>query len=55
MMFIANLIQRIWPHRKVHETDAAARFSDNRDRSSMAEYVRILQAHDFPRTDRNSA
>jgi hypothetical protein len=56
MMLIATFIQRVWRRgQKANETDAARRFSDSRDRSSMADFVRILQAHDHQQTGGNSA
>jgi len=56
MKRIATLIQRVRQRtQNKHESDAAVRFVDNRDRSSMADFVRILQAQDHHEPDRNSA
>jgi hypothetical protein len=56
MMLITTFIQRVWQRaQKANEPDAAGRFNDGRDRSSMADFVRILQAHDHPQAERNSA
>jgi hypothetical protein len=55
MRLIATLIQRVWPRQTANETDSAARFADRRDRSSMADFVRILQAQDRQHSDQNSA
>jgi hypothetical protein len=56
MMLITTFIQRAWQRaQKANEPDAAGRFNDSRDRSSMADFVRILQAHDHQQAERNSA
>jgi hypothetical protein len=56
MVLITTFIQRVWWRaQKANETETAGRFSDSRDRSSMADFVRILQAHDHQQSDRNSA
>src|SRR3954453_12992311 len=56
MMLITTFIQRVWQRaQKANEPDAAGRFNDGRDRSSMADFVRILQAHDHPQAERNPA
>ena len=55
MRLIATLLQRVWQRQSANETDAAARFADRRDRSSMADFVRILQAQDRQHSDQNSS
>ena len=46
MKNIAHLFMRFWPgSQPVSNTQVAAR-AENRDRSSMADFVRILQAYD---------
>jgi hypothetical protein len=55
MRLIATLLQRVWQRKSANETDAAARFADRRDRSSMADFVRILQAQDRQHSDQNSS
>lgn len=56
MRLITILLQRIWQRgRSAIEIDTTTRFADHRDRSSMADFVRILQAQDRQPSDRNSA
>jgi hypothetical protein len=56
MMLITTLVQRVWQRgQNANETDAVARFGGNRDRSSMADFVRILRAHEHQQIERNSA
>jgi hypothetical protein len=56
MKQITTFIQRVWRRaQRANETDTAGRYSDSRDHSSMADFVRILQAHDHQQADGNSA
>jgi len=56
MMQITTFIQRVWRRgQRANDNETAGRFSDSRDRSSMADFVRILQRHDHQQTDGNSA
>ena len=51
---IAKLLKRVW-QRDRDPSEDTIRLADSRDRSSMAELVRILQALDGQTSDRTSA
>jgi hypothetical protein len=54
MRLIITLLQRIWQRGpNAIETDTTTRFADHHDRSSMADFVRILQAQDRQQSDHN--
>jgi hypothetical protein len=55
MSLIAILLQLLWPRQDAEETETTAHFADRGDRSSMADFVRILQAQDRQHSDGNSA
>jgi hypothetical protein len=46
MKNIADLLLRVWPRSQPASNTQAAVMAENRDRSSMADFVRILQAYD---------
>ena len=43
---IADLLRRVWQRSQPASNTKAAVMAENRDRSSLADFVRILQAHD---------
>jgi hypothetical protein len=43
---IADLVRRVWQRRQPASNTQVAAMAENRDRSSMADFVRILQAYD---------
>jgi hypothetical protein len=45
MKLIADLLWRVWPSSQPASIQTLS-VADDRDRSSMADFVRILQAHD---------
>jgi len=45
MKLIADLLWRVWPSSQPASTPTP-NVADDRDRSSMADFVSILQAHD---------
>jgi hypothetical protein len=53
MKLIAELVRRALQRGKTGPTSEMARRSDNQDRSSMSDFVRILQAHDRDRQGAN--
>ncbi|MCP3473267.1 hypothetical protein NLM33_23420 [Bradyrhizobium sp. CCGUVB1N3] len=46
MKNIADLVMRFWQGSQPASNTQVAAMVDNRDRSSMADFVRILQAYD---------
>jgi hypothetical protein len=46
MKNIADLLPRIWQRSQSASNTQTAVMAENRDRSSMADFVRILQAYD---------
>jgi hypothetical protein len=46
MKNIADLLLRVWQGSQPGSNTQVAVIAENRDRSSMADFVRILQAHD---------
>lgn len=46
MKLIANLVRRVLRRNQTRATSEIGMKSDNQDRSSMSDFVRILQAHD---------
>ena len=46
MKNIADLLMRVWQRRQPASNNQVAVMVGNRDRSSMADFVRILQAYD---------
>jgi hypothetical protein len=46
MKNIADLLMRFWQGNQPASNTQVAAMADNRDRSSMADFVRILQAYD---------
>jgi hypothetical protein len=46
MKNIADLLVRFWQGSQPASNTQVAAITDNRDRSSMADFVRILQAYD---------
>ncbi|WGD50295.1 hypothetical protein QA641_32525 [Bradyrhizobium sp. CB1650] len=46
MKYIADLILRVWQRSHPTSNTQVAVMAENRDRSSMADFVRILQAYD---------
>jgi hypothetical protein len=46
MRNIADLLMWFWPGRQTAANTEVADMADNRDRSSMADFVRILQTYD---------
>jgi hypothetical protein len=53
MKNIADLLPRVWQRSQPTSNTQAAVMAENRDRSSMADFVRILQACDQERYGRN--
>jgi hypothetical protein len=49
MKLIAELLWRVWPSSQPASNTQTPNVADDRDRSSMADFVRILQAHDQAR------
>jgi hypothetical protein len=49
MKKIADLLPRVWQSGRSASTTQAPVMAENRDRSSMADFVRILQAYDQDR------
>ncbi len=49
MKKISDLLSRVWQTSQPASNTQAAVTADNRDRSSMADFVRILQAYDQDR------
>jgi hypothetical protein len=50
---IADLLLRVWQRSQPASNTPAAITAENRDRSSMADFVRILQAYDQGRHGRS--
>jgi hypothetical protein len=50
---IANFLRRVWQRSQPASNTQAAVMAENRDRSSMADFVRILQAYDQGRYGRS--
>jgi hypothetical protein len=50
---IADLLRRVWQGSQPASDTQVAAMAENRDRSSMADFVRILQAYDQDRTGRS--
>jgi hypothetical protein len=46
MKNVADLLTRFWQGRQPASNTQVAAMAENRDRSSMADFVRILQAYD---------
>jgi hypothetical protein len=46
MKNIADLLLRVWQRSQPASNTRVAAMAENRDRSSMADFVRILQAYD---------
>ncbi len=53
MKNIADLLLRVWQKSQPRSNAQVAVKLENRDRSSMADFVRILQAYDQDRCGRN--
>jgi hypothetical protein len=53
MKNIADLPPWVWQRSQPASNTQAAVMAENRDRSSMADFVRILQAYDQERYDRS--
>jgi hypothetical protein len=53
MKNIAGLLLRVWPSSQPASHTPVAVKAENRDRSSMADFVRILQAYDQDRYGRS--
>ncbi|HXO72780.1 MAG TPA: hypothetical protein VN838_27810 [Bradyrhizobium sp.] len=53
MKNIADLLFRVWQRSRPASNARVAVMADNRDRSSMADFVRILQAYDQDRYGRS--
>ena len=53
MKNIADLLRRVWQRSEPASNTQATVMSENRDRSSMADFVRILQAYDQGRSGRS--
>ena len=49
MKNIADLLLRVWQRSQPASNTQVAVMAENRDRSSMADFVRILQAYDQDR------
>jgi len=49
MKNIADLLLRVWPRRQPGSLTQVAVMAEDRDRSSMADFVRILRAYDQDR------
>ena len=52
MKNIADLLLRVWQKSQPASNTQVAVMAENRDRSSMADFVRILQAYDQDRYGR---
>jgi hypothetical protein len=50
---IADLLRRVWQRSQPASNTQVAAMAENRDRSSMADFVRILQAYDQDRYGRS--
>jgi hypothetical protein len=50
---IADLLRRVWQRSRPASNTQVAPMAENRDRSSMVEFVRILQAYDHDRYGRS--
>jgi hypothetical protein len=55
MKTITDLLRRVLQGSQPGPNTQTPIMADHRDRSSMADFVRILQAHDRQQSDRNSA
>ena len=53
MKNIADLLLRVWQRSQPAPNTQVAVMAENRDRSSMADFVRILQAYDQDRYRRS--
>jgi hypothetical protein len=53
MKYIADLLLRVWQRSQPARNTQVAVMAENRDRSSMADFVRILQAYDQDRYGRS--
>jgi hypothetical protein len=53
MKNIADLLLRVWQRSQPASNTQVALMAENRDRSSMADFVRILEAYDQDRYGRN--
>jgi len=53
MEHIADLLRRVWLRSQPASNTQVAAMAENRDRSSMADFVRILQAYDQDRHGRS--
>jgi hypothetical protein len=53
MKKIADLLPRVWQRSQPASNTQAAVMAENRDRSTMADFVRILQAYDQDRYGRS--
>ena len=53
MKNIADLVLRVWQRSQPVSNTQVAVVAENRDRSSMADFVRILQAYDQDRYGRS--
>jgi hypothetical protein len=51
MKQVADLLRRVWQANQPASDTQAPVTTDERDRSSMADFVRILQTYDRDRTD----
>ena len=54
MKNIADVLTRFWPGNQPASNTQVAVKAENRDRSSMADFVRILQAYDQKQYGRSS-
>jgi len=54
MKNIADVLTRFWQGNQPASNIQVAALADNRDRSSMADFVRILQAYDQKQYGRSS-
>lgn len=53
MKNIADLLLRVWQRSRPESNTQVAVMTENRDQSSMADFVRILQAYDQDRYGRS--
>jgi hypothetical protein len=53
MKNIADLLLRVWQRSQAASNTQVAVMTENRDQSSMADFVRILQAYDQDRYGRS--
>jgi hypothetical protein len=53
MKNVADLLLRVWQRSQHASNTQVAVLAENRDRSSMADFVRILQAYDQDRYGRS--